>query len=289
MIFRTKSETARDRAVHRAHKAGGSAASAGEQAGESIKALAGSLVHSVSEAVGPRAEAASAVARERAHTASGVAKERSAVARERAALARDRAVSGLDHGIDSAVPRVQEGIAGVGPRIDSARDSLVEDLLPKLQELIGNVQTAKNDVLARQGGAVAVVTGAPKKRKRKGGVLLTLGLLTAVGAAITYYLSQQSEDEVTDPWAGTPERPIGGAPGVDSQVRAGDTGAAAAGTLAEGTAAGTAATEPVASGEVATGDQQVEMIDVDDVPGTDPDARQGFGTDFGTEGDKPRD
>lgn len=271
MFFRTKSETARDRTFTRAHQAGGSAAAAGEHAGQSIRSLANSWMHGVSETVGPRAESVSASARERAAGAS-------ALARERAGQARDRAMSGIDHGIDTAVPRAQESLAGVSPKIDQARDTLVEDLLPRLQQMLGSVQTTKDDVLSRQTGTVAAVTGAPKKPKRKGGLLLTLGLLAAVGAAVSYYLSQQSQDEAIDPWAGSGDRPIGGAPGVDAQVR-GDLAETRAPVAAETAAEAEVRPEP---------EPQARLMDTDDVPGTDPDARTGFGTDFGTEGEKPR-
>lgn len=47
----------------------------------------------------------------------------------------------------------------------------------------------------------AALTGAPKKRKRKGGALITLGVLAAVGAGVAYWLAQQSKAPATDPWA----------------------------------------------------------------------------------------
>lgn len=296
MFFRTKSETARDRAQARAHKAGGAAFDTVAHTGESINSMIDALIYGVSEAVGPRAEAASTAAKERAHVVSALARERAAEARKGAVVARDRAVTGLDRGIDSVVPRAQEGIAGWGPRIDNARDTLVKDLLPRLQEMVGSVQTTKDDVLSRRSGKVAVITGAPK-RNRKGGVLLTFGLLAAVGAAVSYYLSQKSGDDVTDPWAGTAERPIGGAPGVESQVRSGATPAAAVAgqdaTVPDVTAQDVTTPDVTAPDEESqdgirrvapedAGAQDVQLIDADDIPGTDPDARTGFGS----EGDR---
>lgn len=312
MFFRTKSEKTKDKAIKRAKGAGGAAAAAGGKAGDSIKLGASSLLHSVSEAVSPRAEAVADSARERTAQARGRAAKGSAQARDRAAKARFRAMTGLDKGVDKAVPKAQEGVAGVGPKVDQARDAIVDDLLPRIQEMIGSVQSAKDDLLSRQDGPVAVVTGSPKKPASKGGFLMTLGLLAAVGAAVAYFLSQKSDSADTDPWAGPSDRPIGGAPGVDTQVRntitstdepplvqdrvGTDTAGPSASVGATGTS--TTAAEPVSQGAptaqakepdtasqgapaVATTaasalseqDPAIRMIDVDDVPGTDDDAR----------------
>lgn len=259
MLFRTNTEKSKDKAVSHAKDAGAHAVAAGEKAGETVLNAASSLMHAVSEAVTPKAEAAAATARERSTAARELAAARTAhareVAAERAVHARAAAVSGVDRGIDTAVPRAQESIAHLGPKVDHARDSIVDDLLPKVQELIGSIQTAKDEILSKQEGPVAVLTGAPKKKSHKGSVLITLGLLAAVGAAVAYYLSQRKDDDPTDPWAGSFDRPIGGAPGVDTQVR-----------------------EDAAAH--AEGEGVIEPVE-DDVPGTDPDARTGFGTDFG--------
>lgn len=252
----------------------GSAGSAGQRA----RATGGSLAHSVSDAVGPRAEAAAGTVR------------------DRTAVARERAVAGFDRGVDGAVPRAKQGVASVGPKVDQARDAIVDDLLPRIQEMLGSVQVAKDDLLSRQDGPVAVVTGAPKKQRRKGGVLISLGLLAAVGAAVSYFLSQKSDSDDTDPWAGSNDRPIGGAPGVDTQVRESgateepplkedvvghdehsDTGTAAPG---DGAGVDSEATDTVADGTPTTDtglssddEPEVRMLEVDDVPGTDEDTR----------------
>jgi len=315
VFFRTKSEKTKDKAIKRAKGAGGTAAAAGGKAGDSIRLGASSLLHSVSAAVSPRAEAVADSARERTAEARGRAAKGSAEARDRASKARDRAMTGLDKGVDKAVPKAQEGVAGVGPKVDQARDAIVDDLLPRIQEMIGSVQSAKDDLLSRQDGPVAVVTGSPKKPARKGGFLMTLGLLAAVGAAVAYFLSQKSKSDDTDPWAGSSDRPIGGAPGVDTQVRQTvgstqepplaqdqprtDTGGATAsvGAPSSGTTTGDTvsqgaplvettgpdrasesapAVDPVAASAPSEQDPEIRMIDVDDmddVPGTDPDAR----------------
>src|SRR5699024_6006886 len=85
-----------------------------------------------------------------------------AAARDRATETRDRAVAGVDHGIDSAVPRAQEGVAAMGPKVDHLRDLINEELLPKIQAMLGDVQTGKDRVLTRDEGVVAAITGTPK-------------------------------------------------------------------------------------------------------------------------------
>ena len=262
---KSKAEKARDVASERAHRAGKAAANTRDKAaknarhaGKSVKQGTESLLDKVRDRYGDRAGAAAATAAGAAATAAGVA-----------ATARDRAVSGLDHGIDSAVPRVEGAVAGVGPKVDHARDLIVDDLLPKISELLGGFQSAKDDFLSKQDGPVAVLTGAPKKRSRKGGLLLTLGVLAAIGAGIAYYLNQQQSRSKSDPWAGAPDRPVGGAPGVDSQVR--DTldsrpagsGAAGSGSVAGAGAAGVGAAGAGATDLGATG---ASDVDADDTP-----------------------
>lgn len=243
-----------------------------EQVQESASAVkdkavagAGSVLTAVREAfdekVAPKASAAVETASAKAAEAADAAKERSSgfrhqamdatsdlrhQAKDKASHARDRAVSGLDHGIDSAVPRGQDAVASMGPKVDHARDLIVDEVLPKISELLGNLQQSKDELLSRQDGPIATVTGAPKKKKRKGGALIIFGLAAAAGAAIAYYLNSQKKP-ATDPWA--TDHHVGGAPGVDTQVRASladrDTatsgGAAAGGAAAGGAAAGGAA------------------------------------------------
>lgn len=197
---------------------------------------AGSVLTAVKEAfdekVAPKASAAAEAASAKAAVAADAARERSSgmrhqamdatsdlrhQARDKASHARDRAVSGLDHGIDSAVPRGQEAVASMAPKVDHARDVIVDEILPKISDLLGNLQQSKDDLLSRQDGPIATVTGAPKKQKRKGGALIVFGVAAAIGAAIAYYLNSQKKP-ATDPWA--TEHHVGGAPGVDTQVRA---------------------------------------------------------------------
>lgn len=249
-----------------------------EQVQESASAVkdkavagAGSMLTAVKEAfdekVAPKASAAASAASTKAAEAADVAKDKSSglrhqamdatsdlrhQARDKASHARDRAVTSLDHGIDSAVPKGQEAVASMAPKVDHARDVIVDDLLPKLSELLGSLQHSKDELLSRQDGPIATVTGAPKKPKRKGGALIIFGVAAAIGAAVAYYLNSQKKP-ATDPWA--TERPVGGAPGVDTQVRAtlADRGTATSGSTSGGAAASGAAAGGAAAGGAAAG------------------------------------
>ncbi|MGB3829353.1 MAG: hypothetical protein WA962_11310, partial [Ornithinimicrobium sp.] len=249
---------------------------------------------------------ARAAAAERTADARAAAADRTAdareVAKERALHARDSAVSGLDRGVDAAVPAMQHGVDGVGDKVDVARDKIVDDLLPKLQELLGNVQASKDDALAKSSGKTAAITGAPKKHRKKGGLLITFGILAAIGAGVAYYLSQQKSttDEDTDPWAGAGAKAqpsAATAPTTEAAPVTASSGEVASTTEAPGVVvaegdideAGTDAEPSAAHHEQATGtvdgtesdvEELPKMIEPDDVPGTDPDAQAGFGTDF---------
>ena len=227
---------------------------------QAVAGKAGPVAHSAAEGVGHAAGASAALIAALA-----------AAAREKASETRARAVTGLDRGVNTAVPRAQEGVAAVGPRVDQTRDVINDELLPKLQAMLGDVQAGKDKALARQDGAVAGLTAAPKKRKRKGGVLITLGLLAAAGAGVAYWLAQQSKAPATDPWAQpatvgadtdpwastAPTSQVPGAPGADMP----GTGVSATAPLADahltdeelsaaGTTTGASTTGTSADGEV---------------------------------------
>lgn len=327
MFVRTKTDVAKDKATKKAKSAGDAVAARSESVKGSVMSTAASAIHSVSDAVSPKAAAAAAAAKGNAENAKAAALERTAearsaaadrtadvrsaaaertaeargVAKEKAASARDSAVSGLDRGIDAAVPAMQHGVEGVSDKVDSARDKLVDDLLPKLQELLGNAQAAKNDVLAQPGGAVAVVTGAPKKRAKKGGFLIAFGILAAIGAGVAYYLSQQKSttEQDTDPWAGTADAGAGEPVAATAPKTTGTPAAAPFAASTEAPTAGATQVDeedmeqvtaaPASTNNDNDAESDVEelpkMIEAEDVPGTDPDAQAGFGTDFSSTDD----
>ena len=320
MFVRSKADKAKDKAAAkassqakktsaRAKKAGHAASVRGQRAKNSALSSASHTLHSASEAIKPRATAAAvaaaAAAKEGTETARAaalehtegareIARERAGVAFDKAGSARDSAVAGLDRGIDSAVPVMQHGVHGAGEKVDKARDVIVDDLLPKLEELLGKVQTSKDDLLAKQDGVTAVVTGAPKKAHRKGGVLIALGLLAAVGAGVAWYLSQQQKTtgDDTDPWAGTTDDGTGEVPAAaTAQDAAGREDAGSSDAAAEGSLAADASQGSTDE----TSEEAVQNM-VGDAPGPDrleseqPDEEQpGFGTDFSNEPDVDQD
>lgn len=244
---------------------------------QAVADKAGPAAHSAAQGVGQAAGASAAIIAALA-----------AAAREKASETRARAAAGLDQGIDTAVPRAQEGVAALGPRVDHVRDVINEELLPKLQAMLGDVQAGKDKALDQKDVAKAL-SGTPQKRKRKGGVLITLGLLAAAGAGVAYWLAQQSKAPATDPWAQpvtagpdtdpwaatAPTTEVPGTPGDDL----GGTGARATAPLADAhltdeelaTAAGTTGTSTsTTTGTTGTGgrpsaDSQAQMLGPDEI------------------------
>ena len=102
---------------------------------------------------------------------------------------------------------------GLAPKVDTARDRIVDDLLPKVAEAIAAVAAASAaaranaaDVADRSGGAYAVLKGeAVAKPRRKGKMLLTLGILAAAAAAAAVVFKKSAPRE--DPWATPLEDP----------------------------------------------------------------------------------
>lgn len=177
------------------------ASDAGHRAADVLRDRTSDAAQAVADKAGPAAHSAAQGIGQAAGASGAIIAALAAAAREKATETRARAVAGLDQGIDTAVPRAQEGVAAVGPRVDHLRDVINDELLPKLQAMLGDVQTGKDKALAKEDGALAALTGAPKKRKRKGGALITLGLLAAAAAGAAYWLAQQSKAPATDPWA----------------------------------------------------------------------------------------
>jgi hypothetical protein len=224
----TKDREAASKAAAKAATHGRKAALHGRKAIDKRSAAAGGSVAALAGVAGAKASdsahRAAEAARERSSHAAGALRERTAplgeaaaekagmgaallaalaaAAREKAEETRIRAAAGVDHGIDVAVPRAQESVALVGSSVDHLRDVINEELLPKLQAMLGDVQA--NRVLAKDDAVVATLTGETKAaRNKKGGFLITLGLLAAAGAGLAWYLSQQQKSPAKDPWAST--------------------------------------------------------------------------------------
>ena len=112
----------------------------------------------------------------------------------------------VEHGIEVAAPKLESVVSGLAPKVDTARDKIVEELIPRLTEAIAAFTAAstaaKDEALNRGAGAAAVISGdasATPKRKKKGRVLMILGLLTAAAAGVAAFMKNSAPKD--DPWA----------------------------------------------------------------------------------------
>jgi len=91
-------------------------------------------------------------------------------------------------GLTAASPKVAEAAALITPRIDDARDALVERALPAI--------VAAVDQAARK----AAETGQPAKQKRCGRKVFLWAVLTGLAGALAYWLWRKTQP-ASDPWA----------------------------------------------------------------------------------------
>jgi hypothetical protein len=96
-------------------------------------------------------------------------------------------------------------VNGLAPKVDTARDKIVDDLIPRLAEAISAwadaSAAARDEVVSRGQGAAAVMSGdavATPKGKKKKRVLLVLGVLTAASAAAMAVMKKSAPKD--DPW-----------------------------------------------------------------------------------------
>ena len=195
----------------------------------------------------------------------------------RVEAARDWAKPRVEHGIEMAAPRLESAVNNLAPKVDIARDKIVDELLPRVTEAItawaAASAAAKDEAVSRGAGAAAVISGdavAAPKRKKRGRVLMTLGLLGAAGAAVSAFLKKSAPKD--DPWSTPLEDPYLATPtgrhsGLDP-VKQPDIGATESAPKA--TSAVDAESE-VAESEVA---ESVDAADVPDLldPSSEPDA-----------------
>ena len=112
----------------------------------------------------------------------------------------------VEHGIEVAAPKLESVVSGLAPKVDTARDRIVDELLPRLTEAIAAFTAAstaaKDEALSRGAGAASVISGdatATPKRKKKGRLLLILGLFTAAAAGVATFMKKSAPKD--DPWA----------------------------------------------------------------------------------------
>ena len=112
-----------------------------------------------------------------------------------------------------AGPKVQDAVDNLSPKVDAAHDVIVDSWLPKVSAAVGavvaaslaakdQVVDAKDQVVEVSGrapDAVAVLRGdAVAKPKRGGKLLIGLGIVAAIGAAVAVLANRKPKD---DPWA----------------------------------------------------------------------------------------
>lgn len=111
----------------------------------------------------------------------------------------------VEHGIGVAAPRMESVVTNLAPRVDTARDRIVDDLIPRIAEAISTWASAstavKDEAVTRSHGAAAVISGAAvasPKGGRKKQLLILLGLVGAAGAAVAAFMKQSAPKD--DPW-----------------------------------------------------------------------------------------
>jgi hypothetical protein len=129
-------------------------------------------------------------------------------ARDAKGWAAPRVERGVGRGLEVAAPRVEHAVERVSPKVDAARDKLVEELLPRLVVALiaagaaGHAASVAGDeVRHRTKGAAAVLSGdaVAKPKRHRGRTFMLVAMLTAaVGAAIAALKSRAGRE---DPWA----------------------------------------------------------------------------------------
>ncbi|MEP7017400.1 MAG: hypothetical protein ABI899_05195 [Actinomycetota bacterium] len=175
LVFHSKSRT--EQLQDQSASLVSTAASVAEQLRERVVPAVGQVAESAMERVQPHVEAARLWAKPR-----------------------------VEHGIEVAAPRLESAVSGLAPKVDTARDKIVEELLPRLIEAITAFAAvsaaAKDEAVTRGTGAASILSGdatATPKRKKKGRLLLILGLLGAAAAGVATFMKKSAPKD--DPWA----------------------------------------------------------------------------------------
>ena len=180
-----------------------------ERAAEQARAQAAALKDkavTLSERVSPTAAQAREASLHAAEAAREWAGPHVGAARDWAGPRLERA---RDRGVEAAAPRVEaaaEQLAQLAPRVDAARDKIVDELLPRLVEAVGAaaavVATKTDEARDRSQDALSSVGDSAKKSQHRGGkrkAVLVVGVLgAAAGAGYTAWKRGQPTD---DPWA----------------------------------------------------------------------------------------
>lgn len=160
---------------------------------ERVIPVVGQAAYSARDWSAPRAAAARGWAGPRVGHGVDAAKD---WAGPKAAGARDWAAPRLESGLDAAAPKVQDAVQAIGPKVDSARDTLVDEVLPRISEAL-EALAGHRDLSTRSSDAASALAGKPKRRRGK--VFLFLGVVAAA-AAIAVVLKDRLASRRDDPW-----------------------------------------------------------------------------------------
>jgi len=159
---------------------------------EKVRQQAADLGHVLSEQATRASEIATSLAEQGKVWATGVAAPRL-----------DKA---WRDGVAAAAPKVEAAAEKARPAVDSARDKIVDDYLPRVQKAMHDAAEAAAKESGKKGKAVKAGKAAQKamatKPKKRGGAGKTLGwVLVGTAAAGTGYLLWRRTQPVDDPWA----------------------------------------------------------------------------------------
>ncbi|AKU14934.1 hypothetical protein [Luteipulveratus mongoliensis] len=128
------------------------------------------------------------------------ARAKVAAAAESAAPAAGRAKAKVAEAAAPAVERAQEA----GLTRDQAHSLFAEEWLPRIQQAIAAAGATTTAAVAKlpepAQDAVAKVAPAVVKRKKKGKLLIAVGVLALAGAGALYFSGQQKKKAAGDPW-----------------------------------------------------------------------------------------
>lgn len=152
-----------------------------------------------------KVEQVSEAASTQAHVAVDKAAEKAADLKSVAHDLIDRAAPHVAAARESAPQKVVEVADAVAPKVGQAKDTFVDDVLPKVAEAVATLAagaaTAKHvagDTAHRAPEAYAVLRGeSVAKKKSKKGRYLLLGIIALGAAAVAYKKSTEKQD----PWA----------------------------------------------------------------------------------------
>jgi len=190
------------------------------------------------------------------------AKDARAAVAEHVATARDKVTPGLEHAREALAPTVEHVREAAAPQLATAKEKLVEDVLPRVGASVAAALAAsepmREEAKRRGTATVAALKGEvepppPPRRRRRvgrraGRVLFLTGLSAAVAAAVKAWRDSKQRDQWTssDMYAPTPATSPPSTVGSAVPPPAGVTPAAPGATAAPADAAGASPDEALA-------------------------------------------